>query len=162
MLSSNSSCTSSEWSKCCPWIVALDSICGKHVYKYVLLMFTKLALGLFVFYDSFLLTTAGLRGCTYYCQHLSGLAISPVHTFNIQPLLISTGLPKNKLTLPSNSIYPWMVAAQKQTEKKKNNPRHLIEEMQHTGILMAIKCLFTLLPWWQLKHFVEMSKGLQF
>ena len=43
---------------------------------------TGLALGLFVLYNSFPWLTAELRGCMYYCQHLTVAAVSLVCTLS--------------------------------------------------------------------------------
>ena len=44
----------------------------------ILTTVTGLALGLFVLYNSFPWLTAELRGCVYYCQHLTVIAVSLV------------------------------------------------------------------------------------
>ena len=48
------------------------------------MMVTGLALGLFVLYNTFLWLTTKLRGCTYYCQHLTVAAIWLLRTLSRQ------------------------------------------------------------------------------
>ena len=48
--------------------------------RIILTTVTGLTLGLFVLYNSFPWLTAELRGCVYYCQHLTVVAVSLVRT----------------------------------------------------------------------------------
>lgn len=57
------SCSQERWNKMAKWVSIRCSPWQ--------MMITKLALELFVFYDSFLQLIAGFRDCAHYCQHLS-------------------------------------------------------------------------------------------
>ena len=63
-------------------------------------MVTRLALGLFVLHNSFPWLTVELRGCVYYCQHLTVVAVSLVYV--LFPVVIDL-----------NKRHPQMVATQK-------------------------------------------------
>ena len=67
--------------ECRPRIVAAATIRGTRTRTQITLTtVTRLALGLFALYNSFTFLTAELRGCVYYCQHLTVVAVSLVHT----------------------------------------------------------------------------------
>ena len=60
-----------------PQIVATATHGTRIHMRIILMMVTRLALGLFVLYNSFPWLKAELRGCVYYCKHLTVVAVSP-------------------------------------------------------------------------------------
>ena len=57
-----------------------------HTYmRIILTTVTGLELGLFVLYNSFPWLTAELRGCVYYCRHLTVVAVSLARTLSSHP-----------------------------------------------------------------------------
>lgn len=98
-------------------------------------------IGLFVFYCQILQLTAVLRGCMYYCQCLSVVALysapelkvdCPLSVVNgsvaLDPSLISMSFPKEKMP-PLNSSQ----TKTKTASKKKQQPQHLIKEIQYVS-----------------------------
>ena len=71
--------------ECRPRIVAAATIRGTRTRtRITLTTVIGLALGLFGLYNYFTLLTAELRGCVYYCQHLTVIAVLLLCTLSIR------------------------------------------------------------------------------
>ena len=93
-------------------IVAAASIRGTRTrVRLILTTVTALALVLFVFYESFLRLTAGLRGWASSNFHRL------THTYPIKQSFMSAGFPIKDI----NAALEYIVVAQKRTTKKKNS-----------------------------------------